>query len=149
MTHSSVLVQIAVRQDRHAVPEALLIEAVQGVLRGEDVQAAEISIAVVADSEMQDLNRQFLDHDYPTDVLSFLLEESPVLEGELILSADTAAREAPLHGLSYDEELLLYAIHGTLHLVGYDDHETQDEQLMRRKEALYLTPFRASPEAGG
>ena len=91
---------------------------------------------------MHQLNREHLNHDYPTDVLSFVLERSESsLDGEVIVSADTAiARAAEFH-LPPEDELLLYVIHGTLHLVGYDDKEASNRALMREQESRYLAKF--------
>jgi probable rRNA maturation factor len=83
-----------------------------------------------------------LNHDYPTDVLSFLLERNDNrLEGEIIVSADTALSAAPRYGWSAGDELLLYVIHGALHLVGYDDQTPEAQAEMRRHEAAILARF--------
>ncbi len=58
---------------------------------------------------------------------------------QLLVSSDTADREAQQWGQTTDDELLLYVIHGTLHLVGFDDHEPDDAAAMRRAEAEYLS----------
>lgn len=116
-------------------------EAVRAVVMGEGYDSAEVSVAVVDDPTIHRLNRQFLEHDYATDVLSFLFDESPDrtgLSGEVIVSADTAARLANEMGHAAVDELLLYVIHGTLHLTGYDDHEPADLAQMRDRERHYL-----------
>ena len=90
---------------------------------------ARISVAVVDDATIAVLNRQFLRHEGPTDVLSFLLEQDEDgLEGEVVVSAETARRTAPRFGWSEGEELLLYVIHGTLHLAGYDDAKPREQR---------------------
>lgn len=119
-----------------------LRRAVRMVLKGAGVREAEISLAVVDDPTIQRLNRQYLHHDDPTDVLSFLLERlEGKLSGEVIVSADTACSAAKRFGLSPDDELLLYVLHGTLHLVGYDDSRPAARARMRRQEALCLAHF--------
>ncbi len=93
-------------------------------------------MAAVDDRTIHQLNRRYLDHDYPTDVLSFVLEEGPgTVEGEIIVSGDTAAASAPGYGWPAQDELLLYVIHGMLHLVGYDDKSPADAARMRQAEA--------------
>ena len=68
-------------------------------------------------------------------MLSFVLERSPqALEGEVVVSADTARAVRPAYGCTAEEELLRYVIHGTLHLVGYDDTTPQKRAVMRKKE---------------
>lgn len=126
----------------HQVDEARLRRAVAAVLGDAGIARGSVSIAVVDDPKIHELNRQFLAHDYPTDVLSFVLEAQPgELEGEVIVSADTAARMAASFDWTADDELLLYVIHGTLHLVGYDDLEDEPRQQMRAAEQRYLALF--------
>src|SRR4029450_4248528 len=91
--------------------------------------AAPSSSAVGDEKTIHELNRRHLDHDWPTDVLSFVLEDDGEhLEGEVLLSADTAATAADELGNSAAEEQLLYVIHGMLHLVGYNDKDDADTE---------------------
>ena len=119
-----IRVDVANEQPRFEVDRPRLCAAIEMVLRAEGFSTATISLAIVDDATIQSLNRRWLSHDYPTDVLSFVLEQGPDgLDGEIIVSGDTAAAAAARFGWSADDELLLYVIHGTLHLVGYDDQE--------------------------
>jgi len=116
--------------------------AAEAVLRDAGITEAQLSIAIVDDRTIHPLNRQYLQHDYPTDVLSFVLERDAArLEGEVIASAETAARAAAQFDWSADDELLLYVIHGTLHLVGHDDATPRQRAAMRRMERQFLEPF--------
>lgn len=95
----------------------------------------QIGVRISDDVTIHEINLRFLQHDYPTDVISFPYQFSPPLvQGELIVSIDTAAREAIDAGWSIAEELLLYLIHGTLHLVGFDDTEESCRLQMREAE---------------
>lgn len=135
------------QQTAHQVDKAQLKTGVRRVLAGEGIEKAVISIAVVDDPTMHDLNRRYLQHDYPTDVLSFLLEDDDDrIEGEIIISADYAAREAKLFDWSPQDEMLLYVIHGCLHLAGYDDLEPDLKAEMRDKEREYLATFGLTPK---
>ncbi len=126
--------------------EGRLKKAVRAVLKDAGYENGEISIAIVGGAEMLALNRKYLNHDYPTDVLSFVLEEDDGrLDGEIILSSDYAAREAELYGWTAADEILLYVIHGSLHLVGHDDLEPENKQKMREKERHYLGLFGLTP----
>jgi probable rRNA maturation factor len=130
------------QQCEHAVNEQQLIDAARLVLQESDFTSATISLAVVDDPTIHDLNRRFLNHDYATDVLSFpLIEDEGHLEGEVVLSADTAATEAAKIGWSAAAEQLLYVIHGTLHLIGYRDKTPDEEKAMRTAEARHLRHF--------
>ena len=116
-----------------------LKRAAEAILRDAGIASAALSIAVVDNPTIHQLNRQFLDHDEPTDVLSFVLQhEHGHLEGEVIVSAETAVGSAARYGWTPEDELSLYVIHGTLHLVGYDDHTDDQRAAMRSGERRYL-----------
>ncbi len=134
------------QQSRHTVDERRLIEAARVVLADSPFTSAAISLAVVDDATIHELNRRHLDHDWPTDVLSFVLEEAAGhLEGEVVISADTAAAAAKELGCSAGREQLLYVIHGMLHLVGYGDKSDSEVREMRAAEAHYLRQFGSEP----
>jgi probable rRNA maturation factor len=154
----------------------------RSVLIRELVESADISVAIVDDSEIHALNRQFLNHDFPTDVISFPLDGNAssdnrmaanalhgtapvrtnlplprlvrqtarptgrivrrgagkVISGEIVMSAETAARAAADCNSRPEYELSLYLVHGLLHLCGYDDLSPKERRLMRRREAEAL-----------
>ncbi len=135
-------IELSNEQDALAFDEDRLKRAAEEILREAGFAAGSLSIAIVDDPTMHQLNRQFLAHDYPTDVLSFLLEqEGTRLEGEVIASAETALRTAQQLGWPADDELLLYVVHGTLHLVGHDDSSDELRATMRAAERRCLASF--------
>ena len=95
---------------------------------------------LMADNErIHQMNRQFLEHDYATDVISFeMSRKRGNLEGCIAVSAEMATERCEEYRWSAVEELTLYIIHGTLHLVGYDDEDPDDEEEMREQETHYL-----------
>lgn len=102
------------------------------MLRHLDLRAVELSVALVDDATIHELNRDYRKKDKPTDVLAFPLFD-PVPErpegmlGDVILSIDTARRQAKKHRRSLLEELTMLLAHGLLHLLGYD-HQTDAEE---------------------
>ncbi len=125
---------------------ARIRQAVAAIAADAVVAQGEVSITLVRDAAMHQLNRQYLDHDYTTDVLSFVLErEDDRLIGEIIANLDYAERESARYGWRPEDELLLYIIHGMLHLVGHDDLDEAGRAKMRHAEAAYLAPFGLSP----
>ena len=144
-------VEISNRQTSLAFDEQRLHAAIRQIMEDAGVTDGDVSLAIVDDREIHALNRQFLQHDYPTDVLSFLLErDAQRLEGEIIVSAGTASRLAEQVGWPAEDELLLYVIHGALHLVGYDDGDPRSLAEMRAQERRHLGSFglerRAAPD---
>jgi probable rRNA maturation factor len=128
------------------IDESRLINALRTVLSTAGATRGEISLTIVDNARIHELNRQHLAHDYPTDVLSFLLDrDDDRLDGEIIVSADYAAEEAKRYGWPMEDELLLYVVHGALHLVGYDDTIPDAAAEMRRQERAILGMFGLNP----
>ena len=95
----------------------------------------DLSVAVVSDETIQDVNRRFLEHDGPTDVIAFPLEDG---QGEVVVSAERALSEAKNRGVEPMAELLLYVVHGILHLLGHDDHDPEDAERMHALSLKHL-----------
>ena len=112
--------------------------AVDLVLREEGAEL-DLSVVLVGDEEIHRVNRDFLQHDYPTDVISFdLRDDGPGSDGEILVSVDTARREASSRNVSLISAVLLYCVHGTLHLLGYDDHEPEERRRMHQRQLELL-----------
>ena len=116
---------------------------VAGVLKAEK-SGRSVSVFLTDDKEIRKINRRFLKHDYATDVISFWFEagqltgkESDHL-GDLVVSLETAKRVAKEMGILFREELARYLIHGTLHLLGYDDKRPGDKKVMHRRQEKIL-----------
>jgi len=119
---------------------AALKDAARTVLEGERIQAAKIVVAFIDSAHIHRLNKQFLDHDEPTDVITFPYSKPKAskLEGEIVIGYEVAAENAAERGHDLKLELLLYVIHGCLHLCGYDDRTDKTAKQMRAKEREYL-----------
>ena len=116
---------------------------VAAVVAGEGVRVTSLGI-VLGDHELvHDLNREWLGHDYETDVVSFVLDEEAhaggEIDGEVYVDLDTAAERAPEFGVTAAHEALRYVAHGVLHLGGHDDATDDQRAAMRTLENRYLT----------
>lgn len=160
-------IEIANEQDSLDVELDYIEEVVNYVLSVEKVTSAEISVALISDSHIHELNRTYLNHDYETDVLSFLLEESggdaiddtsaesltadkrrgegKRIVGEVIVSTETAIRSAESYNWRSIDELTLYLVHGVLHLLGYDDLSENELEIMRFRENELLLHWQLTP----
>lgn len=114
------------------------------MLEGINDRSVEISIAMVDDDTIRRLNAQYRKKDTPTDVLSFPMEQDiripgiSRLLGDVVISMDTAARQAKAGGRSLDEELCHLVIHGVLHLLGYDDATAEAyTEMVEKGEAVW------------
>jgi len=107
-------------------------------------EQTEVSITIVTDEEIHQLNRDYRNVDRPTDVLSFALDEGDEPElvdgpeehllGDIIISAETAERQGQEFGHGLEREIVYLAVHGLLHLLGYDHMVEEDKLVMRAKE---------------
>jgi probable rRNA maturation factor len=133
-------IRIASPQELVELDRGFLREVGRAVLEGEDIAQYEISLAFVDDPTIHRLNKQFLEHDEPTDVLSFPLSDpsAKILQGELVIGVEVAQRQAHERGHALHTELALYVIHGLLHLCGYDDRDDRAAAQMRERERHYL-----------
>jgi probable rRNA maturation factor len=133
-------VEISNTQGHLPIDQAALSGLARRVLAGEGIDRASLSIALVDDRTIHGLNRRHLAHDWPTDVISFVLSEpgEPALSGELIVSGERAASVARRLGADAGAELALYVVHGLLHLCGYDDLTDRDRSAMRGREGEIL-----------
>lgn len=108
----------------------------------------ELSLAIVSDATMARLHKQFLNLSGPTDVLTFELEQTPAGKlnaGEVIICLGEARRQSRQRGTPVSHELLLYALHGLLHLSGFDDRTQRNYKIMHRMEDSILTRIGIGP----
>jgi len=124
------------------IPRAKMRHVIERVLTGEKwhkkpIESASVNVILVDDVRIHAMNKEFLRHDYPTDIITFPLEEDEI-DGELYISLDTAARQAAEYRVSLTNELMRLAAHGTLHLIGYDDATDEERKEMSRLEDLYI-----------
>jgi probable rRNA maturation factor len=142
------------------IERARLLQAAKNALRAEGAETAEVSVLLTDDETIHDLNLRYRGYDKPTDVLSFSQVESlearvdsgknphsrlstlnSQLLGDVVISIETAVRQADTHGITLDEELALLVTHGILHLLGYEDEtEPGMVEMESRERALGVRP---------
>lgn len=125
-------VQIDNRQDRHPISLTKIQDQAKAVLNALGSPDGELSILIVDDPHIEALNQKYLNRNGATNVIAFPMQEgrfagvTPQLLGDVVISADTAMREAGDAGIDFQERLTALLIHGILHLFGYD-HVTNPE----------------------
>lgn len=137
----SVELSIQIPDDSPPIADWLETHALAAA-RAAGVYRGELSIAVVGDDEMAQLHEQYKDVPGTTDVLTFDLRDDlgdDRIEGEVIICLDEARRQAAERGHSVRHELLLYVVHGILHLLGEDDHDPADFARMHAREDQILS----------
>ena len=129
------------RQTRIPLRLAAIRKIIKRILKYEGIRKARIGCVFVSALQIMALNKKFLKKNYVTDVLSFDLKEwkrrpdrSFDLTGEIVICPEAAQENAKVFKTSLEEEIILYIIHGILHLLGYDDHRRRDIRRMRQRE---------------
>lgn len=120
------------------VPRSSIVRAVEATFAGHPT--GNVSVAVIDDHTIGHLNQRYKNKAEPTDVLAFDLRDQTdgPLEGEIVVSADTARQRSNELGVDFAEELLRYVIHGALHLMGYTDETDQKRDKMHQEEDRVL-----------
>ncbi|MBG9375756.1 rRNA maturation RNase YbeY [Panacibacter sp. DH6] len=99
-----------------------------------------------SDQFLLQINRDFLQHDYFTDIITFDLSDTPGITGEVYISVDRVKENAVVHRTSFLDEVLRVIFHGALHLCGYKDKKTPEQKLMRAREDYYINKFHVERE---
>lgn len=116
----------------------------QAILNALDCPDGELSILIVNDSQIEALNKQYLNRSGPTNIIAFPMQEgefaniSPQLLGDVVISVETAHQEGKNAGISIEERFIQLLIHGILHLFGYDHETTEQEALKMEKKSEEL-----------
>ncbi len=131
-------VQVSNVHPERRVRAAAVRRLVQGVMRKEGRQKGSISVVFTGDLLSRRINRRFLSHDRPTDVLSFPLGEGKNIEGEIYVNLEKAARQARTYRVTAANEVARLIIHGVLHLLGYDDRGSRPARRMKEREDRYV-----------
>jgi len=159
-------VEVTDEQNCLTVDSAFVREVITDVLKTEGVYSADVSIALVDNATIRRLHREFMNDDTDTDVLSFPLDagepprERPPPDptgaqrrgygrnpnGEVVVSVEKATQVAAEFGWRPLDEVILYAVHGVLHLVGYDDLTSDEKRLMRSRERSLLDRWDLQPQ---
>ncbi|MBP3744353.1 MAG: rRNA maturation RNase YbeY [Prevotella sp.] len=111
-------------------------------------KVGEIGYMFVDDERILEVNREYLGHDYYTDIITFDYDEGEVINGDLVISVDTVRSNAAKYGKSYAEELHRVIIHGVLHLCGINDKGPGEREIMEAEEDKALALLRSMPLSG-
>lgn len=111
---------------------------ITSTIKEEGKKAGELSFIFCSDPYLLEINKQYLDHDYFTDIITFDYVEGNLVSGDIFVSVDRVSENADTFGISFSEELNRILIHGVLHLCGFADKLSQEKEIMTQKEDFYL-----------
>lgn len=157
-----MIINLENAQEKIDLEETVLKRLQEGIDAVADLnglaEEAEVDVTIVDDEEIHELNRQYRGMDKPTDVLSFALDEGEEdepeliggpeehLYGDIIISAETALRQAEEYGHGLEREMTYLAVHGMFHILGYDHMTEEDKAEMRAKEEEALRAINLAEE---
>lgn len=136
------MIPVSNRQRRVPVTADVVRAVVTATFTHERAGEPDVGVVLLNDAAIREINREYLDHDWATDSIAFSYDDDPspdALRGEVLVSAETARREAEARGKSAEHELLLYVVHGTLHLLGHDDDTPARRRAMNARAERILT----------
>ncbi len=125
-----------------AVPHRETTAWIRAVAASYGKRVGEVAYVFCDDEKILEVNRQYLQHDYYTDIITFDYCEGDMLSGDLFISLDTVRSNAELFGKTYEEELHRVIIHGILHLVGINDKGPGEREIMEAAEDKALAMLR-------
>jgi len=142
-------IEITDLQDYIRLEKRVILQVIRRTMKEEGRSAKSLSVVLTDNRHIRDLNREYLGRDAPTDVISFPLQDldwpeggaNGGVSGEIIASAEEALHQAKARNLDPRAELLLYLVHGLLHLIGYDDRTAEEAQRMHEREDELLEHF--------
>ena len=139
--NSPYCIDVADQFAKLAVDVPVVQRVIERTLQMSGCQRADIDVTLVGDAHIRELNESYLQHAGPTDCITFDLSDggSDNIEGQIVISCETAVREAAVRGHDAVSEVLLYAVHGTLHLLGWDDDTPAEAERMHEFEDKVLS----------
>jgi len=114
---------------------------IKNTISKEGRKPGDITFIFCDDDYLLDINKQYLDHDYYTDIITFDYVEGDQIAGDIFISIDRVKENAATFGVSFSNELNRILIHGVLHLLGYKDKDAEEKKLMTSKEDEYLLNY--------
>jgi len=113
---------------------------IKQAIQEENHQTGDIFYHFCNDDFLLKINREYLQHDYLTDIITFPLSTQPeIISGEIFISIDRVKENASILQTGFEREFARVLIHGVLHLLGFDDHTDEEKREMRAKEDYYLS----------
>ena len=133
-------IEITADQNHYPIPASAIKKLINLISKTEAGRLpTSLSIVFLNNAAMRRVNKRFLKHDYPTDVISFDLSSENSIEGEIYIGLDQAAEQAQEYGVTLSNEILRLSAHGFLHILGYDDNTVRKKNHMLKLGDDYIS----------
>lgn len=116
---------------------------INSAIKEEKRKTGDLNFIFCSDEYLLHINRQYLEHDYYTDIITFDYVSGSVISGDIFISVDRVSENAEIYKVSFEEELERIMIHGVLHLLGFQDKGAEHKKIMTKKEDYFLSKRKA------
>lgn len=123
------------------IKKQLVKNWIKSVITSEGKMLGDVNYIFCSDEYLLEVNKQYLDHDYYTDIITFDYVEGDVISGDIFVSVDRVEENGKQFGSGFDSELRRILVHGVLHLIGFPDKRPEEKKIMTEKEDQYLAIF--------
>lgn len=135
------MIELFYESDFELKDAQIWIDWITESMKNEGKSIEELNYIFCDDEYLLDINRQYLDHDYYTDVIGFDNSYDDILTGDIFISEERVADNAVQNNVSFENELARVMIHGILHFAGYKDKSEEEKRIMTEKEDFYINRF--------
>lgn len=123
------------------IKKQLVKNWIKSVIASEGKTLGDVNFIFCSDEYLLQVNKQYLDHDYYTDIITFDYVENGIISGDIFVSVDRVEENGKQFGSGFDVELRRILVHGVLHLLGFPDKKPEEKKIMTAKEDQYLAIF--------
>lgn len=123
------------------IKKKLVKNWIKSVIASEGKTLGDVNFIFCSDEYLLQVNKQYLDHDYYTDIITFDYVENDIISGDIFVSVDRVEENGKQFGSGFDTELRRILVHGVLHLIGFPDKKPEEKKIMTEKENQYLAIF--------
>jgi len=123
--------------------EQLTTHWIEEIIKNEKRKMGEISYIFCSNEKILEINKQYLNHDYYTDIITFDYCENKIISGDIFISIETVKENSLEYQVDFQEEINRVMAHGILHLCGYGDKTELEKKKMREKEEFYILKMKA------
>jgi rRNA maturation RNase YbeY len=144
-----VVKNLSVYSEALSINKRAVHSLISAIIKEYSLSITLLSISFINSKELRDINKEYLDHDYETDVITFnYSRQKKNIDGEILISFEEAKQNAKKYNVSFGKELMRLVIHGVLHLLHFDDKNEESKKIMKKEENKLINRFNFTLFAG-